>query len=73
MIPLGGLVWLVAALIVGAIVLGLLWFLIDYCAANIGGPPKVWAIVRVVFVVAVVLFCIFLLISLVDRQPLFRP
>lgn len=73
MISLSGLVAVVIYLLVGAAVLGLLWFLINFCERSLGGPPQVYNVIRVVFVVLVVLLLIFLLLSFVNQQPVFRP
>lgn len=72
MISLSALVSLVVYLLVGAAILGLLWWLIGFCERSIGGPPLVYAVIRVVFVVLVVLLLISLLLHLAGAPPLFR-
>ncbi len=69
MIPLGGLVMLVVYVIVAGLVFGLLWWLIGYC----GLPEPFNKVARVLIAVVAVLFLIFLLLSLVNGQPVFRP
>ena len=73
MVSLEGLVRIVVYLLIAAAVLGLLWFLIGYCQAKLGGPAKVYDVIRVVFVILVVLGLIGLLLSLISGQPLFKP
>lgn len=72
MISLEALVTIVIYLLIAAAVIGLLYFLIVYCERNLGGPPLLYAVIRVVFVVLIVLFCIGLLLSLLSGRPLFR-
>ncbi len=81
MISLQGIVHVVIYLLVAAAILGLLWFLIGFCEKNLGGPPMVYNVLRVVFVILVVLILIAillvllligLLLSFVNGQPLFR-
>ncbi len=73
MISLEGIVRVVVYLLIAAGVLGLLWFLIGYCEQKLGGPSKVYDVIRVVFVILVVLGLIGLLLSLISGQPIFRP
>ncbi len=73
MVSLSGIVLIVVYLLVAAGVLGLLWFLIGFCERNLGGPPQVYAVIRVIFVVLVVLLLIGLLLSFVSGQSLFKP
>jgi len=72
MISLQGIVTTVVYLLVAAAVLGLLWWLIGFCEQKMGGPAKVYDVIRVVFVILVVLGLIGLLLSLISGQPLFR-
>ncbi len=72
MISLSGIVWIVLYLLIAAAVLGMLWFLINFVEAQMGGPAKVYAVIRVIFVVLVVLLLIFLLLSFLSGQPLLR-
>lgn len=73
MVSLSGLVSIVLYLLIAAAVLGLLWFLVGFCEKSIGGPPMVYAVIRVIFVVLVVLLLIGLLLSFASQQPLFKP
>lgn len=72
MISLTGIVQVVLYLLIGAAVLGLLWWLILFCERNLGGPAQLYAVIRVIFVVLVVLLLIGLLLSFINGQPLFR-
>lgn len=67
MIGLDTLVYLVILLIVGALVIGLCWWLILYVESQGLGPPVLFKIVRVVFVILVVLFLISVLLGMVGH------
>lgn len=64
MVTLSSIVGIVLTLLIGAAVLGLLWWLISYVEKQGLGPPLVFKVVRVVFVVLVVLLLIGFLLHL---------
>ncbi len=72
MISLTTVVWVILGCLVGVMVLGLLWWLINYCESAIGGPPQAYAVIRVIFVILVVLLLIGLLLSFITGTPLVR-
>lgn len=71
MIALETLVGAVVFMLIGALVLGLLWWLIGYVEAQGLGPPVMFKVIRVVFVILVVLVLIGVLMQLAGR-PLIR-
>ena len=71
MIGLDSVVYIVVGLLVGALILGLLWYLINYCEQQFPGAPMIFKVIRIVFVVLVVLLLISILLQLVG-VPLFR-
>lgn len=73
MVSLSGIVLIVVYLLIAAAVCGLLYWLIGFCESSLGGPPQIYAVIRVIFVVLVVLLLIGLLLSFLSSQPLFRP
>lgn len=75
MISLSGAVSVMLYLVLGALVFGLLWFLISFVGKLLGGEPA-GLFVRIgqaILVILAVLVLIGLLLSLVGGQPLFRP
>jgi hypothetical protein len=64
-IGLADLVWYVIYLLIAAVIIGLLWFLINYIEKQFTDPgfPVMFKVIRVIFVVLVVLFAIGLLLS----------
>lgn len=64
MVTVGSVVGIILALLIGAAVLGLLWWLIGYIEKQGFGPPIVFKVVRVVYVVLVVLLLIGFLLHL---------
>lgn len=72
MISLTGLVMVVVWMLIAAVVIGLLWWLIGYVEAQGWGPPNVFKVIRVVFVVLIVIGLCFFLISFTTGQALFR-
>lgn len=73
MISLTMLVWTVVWLLVAAAVIGLLWWLIGFVQQNIGGPEKVYAVIRVIFICLIVIGLCLFLIAFTTGQPMFRP
>lgn len=51
-------------MLVGGLVLGLLWFLIGYVEAQGLGPPVMFKVIRIVFIILVVLLLISVLLGL---------
>lgn len=72
MVSLTAIVHVVVYLLICAAVLGLLWWLIGFCERTLGGPPLIYNVIRVVFVVLLVLLLIGLLLSFANGTPLFR-
>lgn len=64
MIGLDDLVYIIVALLIGALVLGLLWWLITYCESQFPGFPVIFKVIKVVFVILVVLVLISLLLHM---------
>ncbi len=64
MIGLDTLVYAIVYLLIAALVLGLIYWLITYCEAQGLGPPIMFKVIRVVFVILVVLFAIGILLNL---------
>lgn len=75
MISLSGAVNLVLLLVVGALIFGLLWYLLVFVGGKIPGGAGQWFVTvgQVVLVILAVLVLIGVLLSLVGGQPLFRP
>ena len=69
MISLSAAVTVIVYLIVAGIIFGLLWWLIGYCAL----PEPFNKVAHVILAVLAVLVVIFILLTLVNGQPLFRP
>lgn len=69
MISLSAAVMVLVYLIVAGLVFWLLWWLVGY----VGLPEPFNKVAHVVLAVAAVLVCIFILLSLVGGQPVFRP
>lgn len=65
MIGIGDLVYVIVGLLVGGLILGLLWWLINYCEKEFPGFPMIFKVIRIVFVILVVLVLISLLLHLV--------
>jgi uncharacterized membrane protein YedE/YeeE len=63
-IDLATLVQIVVAMLVGGLIIGLLWWLINYCEKEFPGSPMVFKIIRIVFIILIVLFLIGILLSL---------
>lgn len=72
MISLSQIALFVFYAIVAVAVLGLLWYAIGYAEKELGGPPKAYSIIRLVFVLLVVFGLVFFLISLVSGQKVFQ-
>lgn len=72
MFSLAGLVMIVVYMLVAAAVVGVLWWVIGYVEAQGFGPPLVFKVIRIVFVLAVAIALCFFLISLISGQPLFK-
>ena len=64
MIDLQTLVYIVVGLLIGAVVLGLLYYLICYLEREFPGFPMVFKVIRIIFVVLVVLLLISLLLHM---------
>ena len=64
MINLADLVSLTLYMIIGASICALLWYAIGYCEKSFGGPPLVWSVVRVVFVLLIVIVLVNILLVL---------
>lgn len=75
MISLSGAVTVVLYLLIGAVVFGLLYWLINVVGSLFSGEASALFIkaARVILAVLAVLVLIGLLLSLVQGQPLFRP
>ncbi len=72
MFDLQFVVMAVVFMLVCAGVLGLLWFLIGYWEGKVPSMPLLFNAIRLIFVTLVVLLLIFMLLALVNQQPLFR-
>lgn len=72
MISLTSLVFIVLWMLISAVVIGLLWWLIGYVESQGWGPPNVFKVVRVVFVVLIVVGLCLFLVSLTTGQQLLR-
>jgi Na+/melibiose symporter-like transporter len=70
-VSLAGIVSTILGLLIGAVVLGLLWFLIGYIEKQGWGPPLAFQVIRVIFVILVVVLLISLLMALIGH-PLIR-
>jgi hypothetical protein len=70
-IGLGSLVSIIVYLLIGALVLGLLWYLINYCESQFPGAPMVFKVIRIIFIILVVLLLINLLLTFAGN-PLVR-
>lgn len=75
MISISAAVTIILYLLVGALIFGLLYWLIGYVGRAFGdGAEPFIKIARVILVVLAVLVCIGILLSLISGgQPLFRP
>ncbi len=75
MISLSGVVMVVIYLLVAAAIFGLLFWLVGYVGAMLPGDAGQLFIkaARIFLAVCVVLILIFLLLSFVNGQPVFRP
>lgn len=71
MIGIEQIVYVIVALLIGGLVLGLLWWLVTYCEAQFPGFPMVFKVIKIVFVILVVLLLISLLLH-VAGFPLVR-
>ena len=71
MIGIETLVYAVVFMLIGALIVGLLWFLINYVESQGLGPPLVFKIIRVVFIVLIVLVLISILLGLIGH-PVIR-
>mgnify|MGYP001594444506 CR=1 FL=1 len=71
MISLEGLVGVIVFLLIAALVLGLLWWLIGYVESQGLGPPVIFKVIRVIFVILIVLLCIGALMQLAGH-PIVR-
>jgi hypothetical protein len=75
MISLQAAAAVILYLIIGALIFGLLWWLIDKVGAVIGGEagqPFI-KIAKIILLILAVFVCIGILLSLVTGTPLFRP
>ncbi len=71
MIGLDTIVYAVVFLLVGGLILGLCWWLITYIEAQGLGPPIMFKVIRIVFIVLVVLLLISILLSFLGH-PIVR-
>jgi peptidoglycan biosynthesis protein MviN/MurJ (putative lipid II flippase) len=71
MVGIDTIVYIIVALLIGGLILGLLWWLITYCEKQFPGFPLVFKVIKVVFVILVVLMLISLLMHLAG-YPLVR-
>ncbi len=71
MVGIETVVAVVVFLLVGGLILGLCYWLINYIEAQGLGPPVMFQVIRVVFVILVVLLLISILLSLIGH-PIVR-
>lgn len=72
MIDLQTVVMVVVYLLVGAVVFGLLYYLVNFVGSQFPGSEPFIKVARIILVVLAVLVCIFILLSLVGSGPVFR-
>jgi hypothetical protein len=70
-ISLAGFVKIVMLLIGVALIIGIFWWAINYCAKEY--PSPIWGVVRVIFVLLVALLAIGLILSFLTGSALFAP
>lgn len=73
MIILPALVSLIVCLLLGAVVLGLLWWLIGYVESKGIGPPLAYTIIRIIFVILFVLLLISILLEFLGHPLIILP
>jgi hypothetical protein len=73
MISLATAVSVVIYLLIGAVIFGLLWWLVGYVGSQLPASAPFIQVARIILAILAVLVLIGLLVSLATGTPLFRP